>query len=350
MNEISLFIKKALEKGLNFYCIRPPRRKEADNLIFGASTRLLPGLHRNAFVMSPFDNIDEGTFSIPPDMTTIADLELAGYMAIKKPLYDTPANATPRHIHQREVEEIARRLRIEGGGKTVAARVIISEGIKSPGEIFETLCSTYPDAYVFLTGNEKSGIWAGATPELLIAIKGSRLKTMALAGTRPHGSYEKWDDKNRKEQEIVRHFICNVLEEAGLNPRCSETFTMPAGPVEHLCTEIEASFQDPPDICNLLKHLSPTPALCGYPKESALADIHRLENFQRGYYGGYLGFISENGDMELRVNLRSTMLSGGKAYLFCGGGIMADSLPDKEWDETERKASTLLSIISANDK
>jgi isochorismate synthase len=91
----------------------------------------------------------------------------------------------------------------------------------------------------------------------------------------------------------------------------------------------------------LLIKLHPTPAVCGIPKENAKEMIREFEKHRRGDYTGYFGPV-KTGDVSLFVNLRSAFVNNNKMFLFIGGGITADSKPEKEWDETELKAKTLL--------
>jgi isochorismate synthase len=102
------------------------------------------------------------------------------------------------------------------------------------------------------------------------------------------------------------------------------------------------------DKAKMITALHPTPAVCGLPKLKALDLIKDVETHDREYYAGYWGPLEANGDFALYVNLRSMKIAENQLSLFVGGGIIADSLPQKEWEETQLKAQTLLSVIKAS--
>ncbi len=329
-------------KRLNFYLYRLPEDREVR---FGCSARTLPPAVSDGFLISPFDGNSKGTLLIPADMSDPEEIKAwSGYKPDAQMLYPVPTASTTREEHRALVEEIRRRLAFSGG-KTVAARVIrTGKAIEVAGS-FEALCEAYPRAFVFCFRTPQSGIWIGATPETLLIRQGKRLRTMALAGTRPTGTRGEWDKKNIEEQAIVTRFIRDTFIDEGFSEvSVGERVTRQAGPVEHLCTTIEADGGSG-DALRTARRLSPTPALSGFPREEALRAIRDTERFSRGYYGGFAGPVSADGDMSLFVNLRSALATHDDTVLFAGGGILAESDPDTEWTETEIKASTLQKII-----
>lgn len=235
-------------------------------------------------------------------------------------------------------------------------KVVFSRRMKIgfPGDIkrvFLSLCRQYPDAFVFCFSTPESGCWIGASPELLLQKKDGKLHTMALAGTRPSDTPPStlWDRKNIHEQKIVVSYIHKMLSDSGLKVWLGETFTKKAGPIEHICTLIEASLpmSDPElsfPMSQFICRFSPTPALCGSESREELGLINQLEDSPREFYGGWCGPTGIDSDFSYFVNLRSAKLSadGKEAVLFVGGGITIASDPQAEWEETERKATTLL--------
>lgn len=271
---------------------------------------------------------------------------------------DTLPESTLKTTHEKNVRTIVKELNEAGGGKCVLSRVKTGLCLRSPGENFVELCRKKRSAFVFCYFTPQSGLWIGATPETLLRGHDGKLFTMALAGTRKSGSSGKWDAKNIEEQQIVTHFIADKLAENGLKPIISPLFTKNAGPVEHLCQHIEAQLPDDDhssemaiaSVASLLKSLSPTPALGGYPRENALRLISSLEDHDRGCYGGFCGLFHNVSDFNLFVNLRSARLipisdgiSGNRwMYVkYCGGGITRFSNPEDEWIETEMKSTSL---------
>lgn len=179
---------------------------------------------------------------------------------------------------------------------------------------------------------------------------------MALAGTRPRTNDASaqhpfnfnapaWDTKNIDEQQLVVDFITDCLGRHHLSPDVSWRFTRTAGPVEHCCTSITAKTPHAIDLGSLLRDLSPTPAVCGSDREEAVSIINRFESFDRQCYGGFFGPVKAADDFDLYVNLRSCRVYDDGAALFAGGGITLLSDPDDEWNETERKLSTLVAHL-----
>lgn len=338
-------------RGLNFFIYRMPDGKE---IRFGCSERTLPAAVADGFLISPFDGRPEGTLLIPADMSDREEIDGWGSENSQRyhyerdfsesMLYPVPQASTTREKHRSQVTELKRRLAVSGG-KTVSARVIRTGKAIDLSASFAALCEAYPRAFVFCFHTPQSGTWMGATPETLLIKRGNSLRTMALAGSRRSGSDVEWDAKNIEEQAVVTRFIRDTFIDEGFpDVKVGDRTTRQAGPVEHLCTTLEADIGDG-DALRIARQLSPTPALSGYPREDALRAIRDTECFSRGYYGGFAGPVSVDGDMSLFVNLRCALATASDTFLFAGGGILAESDPDTEWEETEIKASTLQKII-----
>lgn len=215
-----------------------------------------------------------------------------------------------------------------------------------PTELFERLCQAYPQAFVSLVSIPGWGLWLGASPELLLETHGKEVRTMSLAGTRALDSSPRaWSDKEFREQQLVTDYICERLQAAGLEPQVAERETITAGQVQHLRNHIFAEGEV--DVFALAQSLHPTPAVCGLPVQAARNYLRFLEAHQRRLYGGFLGPVDAEGHHRLYVNLRSMELHHSSAGLYLGGGLVAGSVPEAEWLETEHKAATLLRILQA---
>ena len=330
-------------KGLSFFCIR----KSDGSLRFGASDRILPGLHPGSFVIAPFGN-DRNIFSIKPSMTFKEIRDYQPEIESVESLYPFPPESTSPHDHAEGVMRISNSM--GSGEKAVLSKVIVRSLDLDITGLFEKLYLRYPYATVFCFYSPAASLYIGATPELLLSSHSGTLKSFSLAGTRPVGTSCGWDRKNVEEQRIVTDFISRIFRHNSLSPRISDPFTHRAGAIEHICSLIEADISVSPfgldNLRSLLADLSPTPALCGFPKEKALGLIRECERHSRGYYGGYFGFFRSPADFDLYVNLRSLRYENGQIALFAGGGITHLSDPQSEWAETEAKASTLLSVIA----
>ena len=214
-------------------------------------------------------------------------------------------------------------------------------------QILFNLLHLYANAMVYFWHHPKVGVWFGASPEILFFQKGEEFQTMALAATQVVNKDNRyfWTPKERKEQALVTEQIqkdlLSFFSKTELN--ISESSPKKAGNVVHLCTRIKA-YQKKPKLRALVDALHPTPAVGGIPKKEALQFINSEEGYDREFYTGYLGPFSLN-RTELFVNLRCAEYSNQQLSFFVGAGITEESEPMMEWEETQRKAETLLAAL-----
>ncbi|CAG5002681.1 Isochorismate synthase MenF [Dyadobacter sp. CECT 9275] len=230
-----------------------------------------------------------------------------------------------------------------------------------PITAFQKLAGVYPHAFVSLVNlPENNELWLGATPELLVQQKsGGEFKTMSLAGTQPAKNengvvvpkYDiRWGEKEIEEQALVSRYIVECFKKIRLR-EYKETGpkTVLAGNLYHLRTDFEVDshalhFPELPSV--MLRLLHPTSAVCGTPKTASLRFITDIEGYDRSFYSGFLGPVQIEGDSNIFVNLRTVRLKDKKATFYAGAGITEDSIPEKEWEETEMKIDTLLQVIT----
>lgn len=214
---------------------------------------------------------------------------------------------------------------------------------------FERLCEKYPSAFCYVCFHPEIGKWVAATPETLLYIQGNSIQTMALAGTKQADANENpsWSDKEKAEQGWVTSFIEEALQGITTNLHRSEVKNVRAGNLWHLCTEISAEKKETTSVETLLQALHPTPAVCGYPTQPALDFILHNEGYARDYYTGYCGIVGfpQTDVGHYFVNLRCMQLEEDTANIFVGAGITENSDPQSEWDETQHKLQTMLSIL-----
>ena len=199
----------------------------------------------------------------------------------------------------------------------------------------------------------------GASPELLVTVRGNTVRSHPLAGTAPRTGNPDTDqraaaellasEKNQIEHRVVIDMIHDTLL-----PWCSyldwepEPSIISVANVQHLSTAMEGQLSTPrPNVLELVTALSPTPALGGFPRTEALALIARTEGFQRDRYGGAVGWVDASGEGTWAVAIRCAELSTDRrsARLVAGGGIVADSEPLSELAETQAKLQAMLSAI-----
>ncbi|WP_158971638.1 chorismate-binding protein [Chachezhania sediminis] len=222
-------------------------------------------------------------------------------------------------------------------------------------DMAEVLADLYPTACVALFHTPAVGCWIVATPEVLLSADSAKIETMALAGTQwPEAGTDPetldWPAKIVEEQGLVAEYIRVAFAQAGI-ANVSETApgTVQAGHLFHLRSDFEAPLAgtSPEALGQLLDRLHPTSAVCGMPKDKALAFLDAGEGYDRTAYTGYFGPVAVEGLTKLYVNLRSARVSGSDIYLHVGGGIVADSVPETEWQETVQKARIIGRALDA---
>lgn len=228
--------------------------------------------------------------------------------------------------------------------KAVFSRIKEIPFQKNPQQLFFRLVEWYPEALVYLLSSPFFGTWIGATPEILISTIGSDATTMALAGTLPSTDEGTWNKKELEEQSFVRDYIRDTLKDAAITDFKEEMRTeYLAGPVKHLVSHFHFKIE-PQQVSALALQLHPTPAVSGLPQKEALKLILESEKHNRSLYAGVIGFLGAE-ENQLYVNLRCARLEEGAMHLYLGGGFTSDSILEKEWEETENKARTLLNVV-----
>ncbi|GCF08562.1 isochorismate synthase [Dictyobacter arantiisoli] len=238
--------------------------------------------------------------------------------------------------------------------KVVLARgvQIVQDAAFDVDATLRRLGEAYPGAYVFAIQRGER-YFVGATPERLVCSEDGQIQTMALAGSAPRGATDEEDQqfgvallrdgKNQGEH----HFVVETIRDALLR-LCSRVW-MADGPrllklknIQHLETPIMGDLLPGHSILEAIEHLHPTPAVGGYPRLPALAAIREDEQLDRGWYAGPIGWIGTGGNGEFAVALRSGLVDKQRATLFAGCGIVADSDPESEYQESCLKLQVML--------
>jgi menaquinone-specific isochorismate synthase len=199
--------------------------------------------------------------------------------------------------------------------------------------------------------------FVGASPETLVARHGDVVRSHPLAGTAPRGGDPSTDArlaagllasaKDRAEHQVTIDFVhdtllpwCSFLDEE------AEPSIVGVANVQHLGTMVEGRLSDPwPSVLELVEALHPTPAVAGDPRDDALDLIRKLEPGDRGRYAGPVGWVDGAGNGRWAVGIRSAEISGSSARLWAGVGIVADSDPVLELEETRAKAQAMLGAL-----
>ncbi len=312
------------------------------------------------FLIAPFSkNSSDKIYLIRPDFIfreTLTSEQVKNLSSIQSPVFNGAGHISPEETHNSEylhqIKKTIEEIKKGEYDKVVLSRVKIIPGafLGHLSTIFELLCKSYPNAFVYLS-RFKDHCWIGASPEPLICARENELFTVSLAGTRPYSEsnmdFSNWNHKELVEQEYVTKNILNVLEEYEIKEyQVKGPYTKRAGELIHLRTDFSFHYSEVGDRLNLLINaLHPTSAICGMPKEKSLGFIKGMEKHNREYYAGYLGPVGIDDRLQLFVNLRCMKVLENELALFIGGGITDESVPEDEWEETEIKADTLLSVV-----
>ncbi len=252
------------------------------------------------------------------------------------------------------VREATERMSTTELHKAVLAREILVEADEplDPVTILDRLRRTYPGCMI----SSIDGM-VGASPELLVSRVGDVVRSHPMAGTTPRGGDPTADArlaatllasaKDRHEHQLTIDMVHDTLL-----PFCSyldaeaEPSVVPVANVQHLATLVEGRLSAPAaSVLELVAALHPTPAVCGVPRDLALATIAELEQLDRGRYAGPVGWVDATGNGRWAVGLRCAEIDGHRARLFAGNGIVADSDPTTELAETRAKLQALLGAI-----
>lgn len=204
-------------------------------------------------------------------------------------------------------------------------------------QTFDRLCQRYPSCYNSLCYTPQSGLWLGASPELLVSGYQKTWQTVSLAGTQRASCAIAWNEKNTVEQQIVTDYIQQQLDTLNITYSVNAPYTVQAGPLIHLRSDLDFTLQTH-GIGDVIEQLHPTPAVCGFPKQTAYHFIQQHEGYSRGYYSGFIGFLSPNETSHLYVNLRCMQIHNEALTLYAGAGLLPSS--DK-YDEQQEIASKL---------
>jgi salicylate biosynthesis isochorismate synthase len=257
------------------------------------------------------------------------------------------------------VESAAKRLRAGDAAKVVLAREVIArgDGVVSAGMVARSLRAAYPSCFTYLVTGADGTAFAGASPELLVRRSGGRAFSQPMAGSVARGANEADDDrlarelvesaKDNAEHRIASEFVVEALRKFSRTVEAREPEVVRFTNIQHLATTITAELAKPAvEALDLAAALHPTPAVGGWPRPAAEALIDELEGLERGWYAGAVGWTDGQGDGEFAVALRCGLLWEDGARLYAGVGVMPDSDPARELEETELKFKALLMALT----
>ena len=245
-------------------------------------------------------------------------------------------------------------------------QVVLSNKIEAEisGSLLDTyrvLRTTNPSPYMFYFSSNDIEI-VGASPETLVKLKDNKLYTYPLAGTRPRGKSQNQDFQLEREllndeKELSEH---NMLVDLGRNDigRISKIGSVKVekyqsvvkfSHVMHIASTITGRLEDNLDSLDAIDSILPAGTLSGAPKIRACEIINELEKNKRGIYGGAIGYIDLTGNLDTCISIRIAYKKNNKVFIRSGAGIVADSIPEKEYDECLNKAASVIDALKIAD-
>ncbi len=243
--------------------------------------------------------------------------------------------------------------------QAVLSRRLDVEYHKDPFRIYVALENINPSPYMYYLdfGDGEKKI-VGSSPEMLLRIQGENVMTVPIAGTRKRGNTKKEDLQLEKdlltdEKEMAEHIMLVDLARNDIG-RVSKFGTVDVknfaevkrfSHVQHIISRVEGKLKDDVDASDVLKSCFPAGTVSGAPKLRAIEIIEELEPDNRGVYAGSVGYIGFNGNMDFAISIRTVVAEERIAKLQLGAGIVYDSVPKREWEETNEKGEAGLEAI-----
>lgn len=241
-------------------------------------------------------------------------------------------------------------------------QAVISRQFTSPYEgsllnAYRVLRTTNPSPYMVYMNIDQDEI-ISTSPETLVRLENGRLTTFPVAGSRPRGAEDEEDRRLEQElladeKELSEH---NMLVDLGRNDigRIAEFGSVEVteykmihkySKIMHICSQVEGNIKSGLDGCSAVEALLPAGTLSGAPKIRACEIIEKLESVPRGIYGGALGYLDFTGNLDTCIAIRMAVKQAGKVTVQAGGGIVADSVPELEYEESANKARAVIQAI-----
>ncbi|MGH8443188.1 MAG: anthranilate synthase component I [Nevskiaceae bacterium] len=318
-----------------------------------------------------FDNLRATlTLCVQADPASKADLKRAGKRldaieaALRRPLKaparrrDGKAGGFRSGFSQRDFHSAVDRIKsyIAAGD---AMQVVPSQRLSAPFKappiaLYRAIRRLNPSPYLFYLHLDDHHI-VGSSPEPLVRVEERTVTVRPLAGTRKRGATDAEDFANERElladpKEIAEHLM---LIDLGRNDvsRVAETGSVKVtekmaierySHVMHIVSNVTGTLRSGLDALDALAATFPTGTLTGAPKVRAMEIIDELEPVKRGIYGGAVGYLSWDGNMDMAIAIRTAVIKDGKVHVQAGAGVVADSQPAAEWEETMNKARALM--------
>jgi anthranilate synthase component 1 len=285
------------------------------------------------------------------------------HAALRQPVSVPPEMPAPPSQAQSEFAEDAFMEAVEKAKRYIfdgdIMQVVLSQRLShpypaSPLSLYRALRALKPSPYMFFF--DMGGFHVvGASPEILVRLESGTVTLRPIAGTRPRGATREEDlalekdlladPKERAEHVMLMDLGRNDVGRVARTGSVRVTDNMAIerySHVMHIVSNVEGQLEEGLDAIAVLRAAFPAGTLSGAPKVRAMEIIDELEPTKRGIYGGAVGYLGFNGDMDLAIAIRTAVIKDGRLFVQAGAGIVADSVPQSEWTETQNKARAIL--------
>ena len=286
--------------------------------------------------------------------------ELERNLSHPRPPVGEPLDLQSNYTRERFEEHVRKAKEYIAAGdiyQVVLSQRFEAEVTADPFTVYRALRHVNPSPYMYFIRMGKVSV-VGSSPEMLVRVEGSRVETHPIAGTRPRGRNDEEDmrlaeELKRNEKERAEHVMLVDLGRNDVGRVCEygsvrvpqfmglERFSH----VMHLTSIVEGRLADDRDRLDALVSCFPAGTVSGAPKVRAMQIIRELEASGRGLYAGAVGYLDFAGNLDFCIAIRTVIMSGGRAFVQAGAGIVIDSNPAAEYDETRDKARALMSAL-----
>lgn len=299
-----------------------------------------------------------------PDAYAKAQERLAGLVrSLRQPAAIPKAPAMPAAVASSEFGEDGFKAAVEKAKRYIfdgdIMQVVLSQRMSQdfpapPLSLYRALRSLNPSPYMFYYDMGDHHV-VGSSPEILVRLEDGTVTARPIAGTRPRGKTREEDlalaeelladPKERAEHVQLMDLGRNDVGRVAVTGSVRVTDNMMIerySHVMHIVSNVEGQLKPDMDAIDVLKATFPAGTVSGAPKVRAMEIIDELEPSKRGIYAGAVGYLGFNGDMDLAIAIRTAVIKGGRLHVQAGAGIVADSVPQSEWMETQNKARAVL--------
>ncbi len=228
---------------------------------------------------------------------------------------------------------------------------------EKPIDFYRELRQINPSPYMYYLNMGEYTV-VGSSPEILVRLEDKKVTVRPIAGTRPRGDDKETDENYETDllednKELAEHLMLIDLGRNDIGRICEtgsvnltdQMIIERYSHVMHMVSNVEGFVNSGNSLFDVLRATFPAGTVSGAPKIRALQIIFELENITRGIYAGAIGYLGWNGNMDTAIAIRTCVIKSDKLYIQCGAGIVFDSIPESEWDETINKGKAIIKAV-----